>query len=232
MGLLDKLLNPVWRRIEQLDDARKVSVSFIIVANGFWRSALEDELVKPFERLCNGAATAALRRDGQKIVPLAQQIRERLIDEALLACLSACRRSSLPQGTIHSFDPSVLPDAIGCIALAEINSRLKRTKPDVLEGTGYSLDTDEARTQLLLAWMKILQLSDANFVGVVAASFFQEKWATCTDALLAGSLKAIGRNDPDVLYNRARQDLSAFSPRAKAVVDHLARRAGGERTDP
>lgn len=223
MALLDRLINPLWHKIDSLEIGQKCVVAAVLNIHGFFRGAIDDTLVKPFAKLCSESESPAFRIGSQRIVPLSPTNRERLVDEALVAFLCACRRSNLPEIS-QSMNSSLVPDAVGCLALAEINSRLGRTKPESLDQTDYSRDPEEARTQLLLKWMEILNLRDTNFVGVVTTAFFAQEWEKCTEALVSGAFRAVMRS-PSAMFTRARTDCSALSPRGRTVIEYLVKRA-------
>jgi len=226
---LDRFLNPLWHRIDGLEDAKKADVAAIIAINGGLRFAVDEELIKPFEQFCDNFESPVLRRDNRKIIPLPAGTRQRLIDEALLACLRSCCRSGLPGDVMRTLDPSLIPDLLACIAKEEINYRRARERPEMLESTEYSKDPEEARAQLLLTWMRILELKDAKFVYLVTTAFFQKKWADFTESMLAGILIGCGRTELRVRFAFVRAECAAFSAPRRAymryMVDRIAERA-------
>lgn len=214
MSLLDKFSNPIWYKIEQLQDAPKQEVCFVITLPGCFRLSIDEMLVAPLERL------------GKKVTPLTSETRERLIDEALLALLCICRWPFGSGYPLKYFDAEYFLGGVGAVALALMNSRLHREKPVLLEDSGYSHDPDEARTQVLLAWMKILQIKDANFVVALMASGFGETWTSFVNKSLHGFYEAgFNRMDQAVLFKRTRAICTSLSPSAKAVVDYFVTKA-------
>lgn len=223
MALLDRIFNPLWHKIDCLESGQKSVVASVLWMHGFFRWAMYEHLVTPFEKLCAESESPSLRINSQRIVPLSSVNRERLVDESLLACLCSRRRSNLPE-VWRGIDSSHIPEAVGCLALAEINTRLGRSKPDTLDQTEYSRDPEEARTQLLLKWMKLLNLRDANFVGVVTAAFFAQEWEDCTDGLVGGAFKTILRHPSAIFERRVRSHCRALSPRGRAVMEYFVER--------
>lgn len=224
MGLFDRTLNPLWHQIKQLDDVRKFDVAAIMMIHGFIRSEIGNSLVKRFEVMCETTSNSGLHLGSQKLVPFSAETRERLMDEALLACLCACERHGLPSGVIRSMKTEFIPDVVGGIALAEINRRIGRQSPGTLDDCGYSHDPDESRTQLLLVWMKLLDLTDTKFVADFTREFFEERWRAFTKSILAGIIIAIGRLDRSAVLDRARQECLALSTSGVSVATEFVRR--------
>jgi hypothetical protein len=224
MALFDRILNPLWHQIMQLDEVRKFDVAAIILIQGFIRSTINNLLVKQFEVMCETTSNPALHFGSLKLVPLSAEQRERLIDEASLACLCACERHGLPSDVIRSIKADVIPGLVGVLMLAEMNGRIGRQSPNTLDSCGYSHDPDESRTQLLLAWMKLLNLSDTRFVAEVTNEFFGERWRTITKSVLSGSIIGLRRTDPSVVLDRARKECSALSTSGKAVATQFVGR--------
>lgn len=224
MGLFDRILNPLWHQIKQLDEVRKFDVAVIMLIHGFIRSEIGNSLVKRFEVMCTNTSSSALHHNNQRLVPLSAEKRERLVDEAVLAWFCACERLGLPSDVIRSMKTEFIPDVVGTIALAEMNSRIGRQSPTTLDNCGYSRDPDESRTQLLLNWMKLLDLTDTRFVAEVTREFLAERWLACTKSALAGIIIATGRIDRSVVLDRARQECSALSTSGIAIATEFVRR--------
>lgn len=224
MRLLDRFLNPLWHKIDGLEDAKKADVAAIICFNGGLRYAINDDLIKPFEQFCDTFDSPALLRNKGKITPLPVEIRERLIDEALLACLRSCCRSGLPGDVMQTLDPSLIPDLLACIAQEEIKYRRACETPEMMESLEYSKDPEEARVQLILTWMRILGINNAKFVYLVTTAFFQKKWADFTESMLTGMLIGCGRTELSERFARARAECAAFSAPRRAYMRYMVDR--------
>ena len=227
MGFLDSLFNPLWRRVKRLPESARFDVFTVLSLHGFLRSTMQERVLTPFKKLCEMPSSPVCRFF--KVQPcFTPKLESRLIDEAVLALLCCCRRSGLPVNTRSKLDLGKLPEEVGALALAEINYRLGRTGPATLEKTGYSTDPEEARTQLLLVWMKLLEIEDARFVGIVGEAFFAEAWTDCAEILLSGYLQGLAgaraldlRNDPARMQERVRQECASLSPGGRAVVEYM-----------
>jgi hypothetical protein len=223
MGLFSRFLNPAWREVTGLEPSRQLEVCKLISLPGFLRNAVDDGLVKPFENLCSGSSDLSLKGGGRTVVPIAAQVRERVVDEAAVALLS-CSAIDDDRGGLKHLAPRELPEAIAVLVLADVNERLRRDRPTTLKEAGYSSQPDEARTQLLLTWMRILNITDATFPGVVSAAYFQQTWSMMSESLLGGALLGTSRVEPRLVINKAEEVFSSMSRQGQAGIQYLARR--------
>jgi hypothetical protein len=192
MGLFERFTNPVWHRVSTLDSEHQSFMAFVIIGYDFLREALKDSLLEPLWK-SGMVSQGSVNSD----------IPESLIDEAAIGLMKSLDiPESDPNGKISYHTLSFLPQIWGCFALADKNHRLKCSGPESLEGTPYSKDTDEARTQVLVEWSKILHPKQPNFVLEANQQWFHHAWASLSAAYLNGTLRGFGRI-PDVL-KRAR----------------------------
>ena len=194
MGIFERFTNPVWHRISALDDGHRLIAAFMITGYGMLRQALKDNLIEPLEK--SGLLTQA---------SLNQDVRERLIDEAAIGLMKSLQiPESDPNGKLPSGVLSTLPQVWGTFALADKSNRLKRTGPELLKDAPYSEDADEARTQVLVEWSKILRSEQPNFVMEANKRWFFQAWAELSDAYMGGTLLAFSRIPKEVLLKKAR----------------------------
>lgn len=158
----------------------------------------------------------------QKIWPLRNDTRERLIDEAVVGFLSCMRGKPIGNLRFQVFNPSEVIDGIGSLALAEINARLGRKKPLYLNETEYSQDIDECRMQVILNWMQIMDIRDPEFANLLSSLFFEKQWKEHCKGLLNGIATALSRNNREMLITRARQECQQLSPTGTAIISYLA----------
>jgi len=171
VGWFHKVSNSAWHRISSLNAQESFELSVIVLLHGYLRTALRDEFFTPFEKLCDPRAPDSLLRgsfgpllrETQKLWPVDRELKERLIDELELGFLTSSIGKKIGAIRIEIFNAEAMIEGIGCLALAEINSRLGRDKPTVLSETGYSEDPDKCMVQVILSWMRLTGLQSARF---------------------------------------------------------------------
>lgn len=217
MGIFERLTNPVWHRVSALDSDHQLVAAFMITGYGMLRQTLKENLIEPLEK--SGLVSQ---------VPLNPDVREQLIDEAAIGLMKSSRiPESDPSGKIPSRVISTLPQVWGTFALADKSYRSKRTEPQLLKDTQYSEDADEARTQVLVEWSKILHSAQPNFVMEANKRWFFKAWAELTVAYMGGTLKAFGRIPKEVLLKKARSlagEIPAHRmPKAVSIIENMAK---------
>lgn len=219
MGLFDRFVNPVWHAISGLDEPRRFELSALICLMGSSRRAVDGNLVGPFQQLCS---SGELTDELQRRVPFGPSLRERLVDEALLACLVSTPGALVPPHVFRVLDPAMLPDALGNLCLAEINHRLKRSQPEILSKTVYSKDHREAGQQVLVVWAELLGIPKEPFVSSTRRNgSYAKLWRDVALALLGGQLIGLARSSPDLVYRRAKQDAANLSPMSQALFKYV-----------
>jgi len=217
MGIYERLTNPVWHRVSALDSDHQLVAAFMITGYGMLRQTLKENLIEPLEK--SGLVSQ---------VPLNPDVREQLIDEAAIGLMKSLRiPESDPSSKIPSRVISTLPQVWGTFALADKSYRSKRTEPQLLKDTQYSEDADEARTQVLVEWSKILRSAQPNFVMEANKRWFFKAWAELTVAYMGGTLKAFGRIPKEVLLKKARSlagEIPAHRmPKAVSIIEIMAK---------
>jgi hypothetical protein len=217
MGIFERLTNPVWHRVSALDSDHQLVAAFMITGYGMLRQTLKENLIEPLEK--SGLVSQ---------VPLTPDVREQLIDEAAIGLMKSLRiPESDPSSKIPSMVISTLPQVWGTFALADKSYRLKRTEPQLLKDTQYSEDADEARTQVLVEWSKILRSAQPNFAMEANKRWFFKAWAELTVAYMGGTLKAFGRIPKEVLLKKARSlagEIPAHRmPKAVSIIEIMAK---------
>ena len=212
MALFEKFTNPIWHFAATLDKERQRIAATVISGYEVCRISIKDNLVSPLER-----NVLTPRR-----LTLVPDIRERLIDEALIAVLKSCR---IPDGDPGIKFPSGfianLSAVWGVFALADRNNRLRCSEPSTLEGTHYSKDTDEARTQLLVQWCEILRLPMPNFAADMNRHGFYKEWNDLSVALISGLLVGASRAADEVLLARAKSTAGNIPTHRIAVTRQM-----------
>ncbi len=218
-----KLTNPLWYEISRLDREKKFLYAVLLSTYPVCRHTVNDSFVEPCE--------SWLKAEGQRFLPipdfpgLTGIQREQLIDEALIALLRCskyiCNNSG---GRLTDLQVQTLPDVLGTLALSDAKARGQSGLPDVLEGTSYSTEPDAARSQVLLKWMALLRVSDADFVRSATLRCFGE-WQSTANSLLGGFLLAIARNSDEFLMSSAQREAAHLPAHQVALLRGLVRRA-------
>ena len=221
MGLLDRFFNPIWYRASKLDPNRQRIFSIVVGSYDFCRDYVQKELVSPLESFLNKSGC------GPAVVSslLAAEVATQLTDEALLGLFRCCNRPTIdPSGKLPPLILQGLPDVWGTFVLADINHRLKRASPTVLDDTHYSKDPDEARVQVLTKWMEILSAPSPRFVTALNASSFAEAWDGLAESMIGGMLTGLGRTPDDVVMSQARRVAAAVPLSRRALTEYFIER--------
>jgi hypothetical protein len=212
LALFEKFTNPIWHFAATLDKERQRIAATVISGYEVCRISIKDSLVSPLER-----NVLTPRR-----LTLVPDIRERLTDEALIAVLKSCR---IPDGdpgiTFPSGFIANLSAVWGVFALADRNNRLRCSEPSTLEGTHYSKDRDEARTQLLVQWCEILRLPSPNFATDMNKQGFYKEWDDLSAGLISGLLTGASRAADEVLLVKAKSTASSIPTHRMAVTRQM-----------
>jgi hypothetical protein len=212
LALFEKFTNPIWHFAATLDKERQRIAATVISGYEVCRISIKDNLVSPLER-------DVLTPRRLTVVP---ETRERLIDEALVAILKSCR---IPDGDPGIKFPSGFVSNLsavwGVFALADRNNRLRCSEPSTLEGTHYSKDTDEARTQLVVQWCEILRLPMPNFAADMNRHGFYKEWDDLSVALISGLLIGASRAADEVLLARAKSTAGNIPTHRMAVTRQM-----------
>ena len=204
-------MNPVWRDVSRLDSRRQWIAACLITGYGACRYQINESLLDPLNR------SRTLLPDA-----ISQEIKELLIDEALIALLKSCNvPESDPTGKLPNQIVQNLAEMWGVFALADSNHRLKRTKPDTLKGSSYSSDPDEARMQVLVKWAEILGITQSNFVMDVNRQWFLEEWKSMSAAMLAGMLAGFGRTPDEIVFKKARSEAASVPEHRLAATRYM-----------
>lgn len=214
MWLLDKFSNPLWYKASRLDKSHRRIVATALCAYDFLRQQAEKKLVGPVESYLHknpGASKSAAMG-----LTVARKVE--LVDEALMALLCSC--------TCPAFDPGLklprgvvqhLPEVWGGFVLGDINHRLNRSRPAMVNETGYSEDSAEAHQQVLSRWKEILGVTDTEFEDRVKAAGFAESWEWLAQMFVADTLDGMAAIPNRVLFAQARR-LSGATPPHRAVL--------------
>jgi hypothetical protein len=217
VGIFERFTNPVWHRVSALDSNHQLIAALMISGYGMLRQTVKDNLVEPLEK--SGLVSLG---------SLNPDVRERLIDEAAIGLMKSLQiPESDPSGKVPSRVLSTLPQVWGVFALADRNYKLNLTEPETLEGTQYSEDADEARTQVLVEWSKILRSARPNFVMEANTQWFFRAWAELSDAYMGGTLIAFGRVPKEILLKKARSLSEAIPahriPKTISLIEIMAK---------
>ena len=230
MAIFDRFLNPAWHKISSLRPQEIFEVSVVICLHGYLRKVLCEEFVVPLEKLCDPHAPkellngpfGSILRGIQRLWPLNTELRERLIDEVEIGFLTCVKGKPVGNLRFEVLNDSEVIEGIGCLALAEINTRLSRKRPSSLNEAGYSQEPDECRTQVILSWLRLANLQNSELPGFLSSMFFERRWKTACEDVLTGGAIGFGRTDWKSISARARQDCKQLSPKGTAMVDYLA----------
>lgn len=213
MTSLDRFLNPVWHEISKLEDDDQLAVSTIVVTYGASRHSVSTRIIEPFEEVFALAAPSVDLRSK----------RRSLLDEAFLGLCRCCTRPIAdPAGRLQSAIVQALPELWASLALSDAGGCQL-----TLDGTGYSADVDEARTQVAVKWMSILKVTDAGFIRNLAAQGYVQSWGAATSHLVNGLLIGVGRTAAAAVVSNAKRDMAKMHHRQRAVVMYLASRVAG-----
>lgn len=217
MSLLDRFSNPLWYKASKLDINRQRVVAMVIGSYGFCRQCVESELVSRVESFLETSGIS-----GMAETPLTSKIKGELADEALVG-LFRCGRcpDSDPTGKVPAQILHSVPKLLGMFALADINHRLNRSTPNVLDQTEYSKDPDEARTQVLTKWMGILGISTPHFVTRANSSGFAEAWDELAISMFGGTLKGFLRTTDNALFAKARRVAADIPPHRVRLIEYF-----------
>ena len=104
------------------------------------------------------------------------------------------------------------------------NHRTGQSKSIDPEDNSYSKKPDEARTQVIASWMKILKINNPEFPRVINLSCFLTKWDECVRALIPGMLIGVSRTSNADIISRAKKDYSNMPNYIRGFFSELADR--------
>jgi len=217
VALLDVLFNRLWHRVSQLSPDKQRDFAIVIGLYDFSRQSVSREFLSP---LCSRMARsyANIPREGDVLF-------ERLLDESVIAVLRSCTPPDYRFGVKLTYcSVTGLPEVLGVFALCDANHRAGRSEATVLKETRYSSDPDEARTQLMMTWMRLCGIADPRFVRDASDGHALEIWQTMTGSLIAGALRGIDRSPDTLLLSKGKQLADSTPPHRRQHVDLLIQR--------
>jgi hypothetical protein len=224
-GIFGKQKDPVWEKVKRIDAADRLDICAVVVMSGAIRQGAADHLVSPLEKICAIPSIQALCKSTHPIVPFSPQVRERLVDEAVTACLVCTASDRISANTFRVITPHQFIGILGMVVLESINSRMQREDFVPPAEMGYSSDPDEARTQLLLRWLDIAGVKELGLVGTLASAGFKDAWESFASRFIPGTLIGVARANPDQLLSKASELCAQLPPRSRGIVDHWADQA-------
>lgn len=210
MGLFDNLFNPIWKKVAKLPEEKQVSFSMVVTSYGYIRWQLKETIIdvihKTGQRGIRGGAGQPIHSSR-----ITENQLQRLTNTYALGFLSSFRMiGEDPSSKLKIISPSKLAYILLMPFQMDENYQTGVKISIDPEDCKYSKNADEARTQVIAAWMKILKINDPEFPRIVNLSGFLTKWDESAQALIPGMLKGIGITDNVTIINRAKKECASM----------------------
>lgn len=224
MGLFDKLLNPLWRKVTKLSEEKQVSFSLVILSYGYIRWQLKETIID----VINKTGQRGIKDITGQIIHISK-----ISDDQLQRLIN-----NFSLGLLNSIDgidddPSKKLKFISTAKLAYMlivpfqideNHRTGLSKSIDPEDNSYSRKPDEARTQIIASWMKILKINNPEFPRAINLSGFLTKWDEYVRALIPGMLIGVARTSNADIISRAKNDCANMPNYLRVFFSELADR--------
>lgn len=204
MGLFDNLSNPIWSKVSKLPMEKQVSFSIVVNSYGFMRWKFREDITE----LINKAGQKGIGdASGRKIhaSQLSEDQMERLINSFSLGVLSSQRPiGDDSSNKLKYFPPDMLVNMLIILFQMDEKNHTRINRSINHDDNPYSKNSDEARTQVIASWIKVLKINDPEFPRAILLSGFLSVWDNTVLALISGMLTADARTSNAEIINRAK----------------------------
>jgi hypothetical protein len=224
MGLFDNLLNPLWSKVTKLPEEKQVSFSLVVTSYGYIRWQLKETIVD----VINKTGQRGIKDISGQIIQIStisdDQL-QRLINNFSLGLLNSINGiGDDPSKKLKFISTSKLAYMLIVPFQMDENHRTGQSKSIDPENNSYSKKPDEARTQVIASWMKILKINNPEFPRAINLSGFLTKWDECVRALIPGMLTGVSRTSNADIISRAKKDYSNMPNYIRGFFSELADR--------
>lgn len=224
MGLFDNLSNPIWSKVSKLPMEKQVSFSIVVNCYSFMRWKFREDITE----LINKAGQKGIgNASGRKIhaSQLAEDQMEQLINSFSLGVLSSQR----PIGDdlsnkLKYFPPDMLVNMLTILFQMDEKYHTGLNRSINHDDNPYSKNSDEARTQVIASWIKVLKINDPEFPRAIILAGFLSVWDNTVLALISGMLTADARTSNAEIINRAKIECKNMPDHIKVFFVDLANR--------
>ncbi len=224
MGLFDNLFNPIWRKAAKLPVEKQVSFALVVMSYGVIRWQLKeiitDVINKTGQRGIRGGAGQPIHASR-----MTEDQLQCLINSFALGLLSSMGKiGEDPSNKLKYFSPTKLAYILFAPFQMDENYRTGVKKSIDPENSSYSKNADEARTQVIAVWIKILKNNDPEFPRILNLSGFLTIWDESVRALIPGMLIGAGRIQNADIITRAKKECASMPDHISGFFFELADR--------
>ena len=201
-----------------------MTFAIVIIIYDFLSNHIRENLVNKFEADLRNGRFVSIYEKHEKLKVSSKQS-EVLTKETMIGILRSCRppKSDLSKRQIL-ISPNKLIEILGIFSLADLNYILRRTRPSVLSDTKYSTRPEEAKMQVLIRWMEVLSIKNAEFIRQVNSHGFSKNWDEIAESIFGGLLKGIGRTEKKVLIERGKKIAATIPHHRKPVIEYFIKK--------
>jgi len=224
MGLFDNLLNPIWSKVSKLPTEKQVSFSIVVFCYVFIRLRFRDVITDVINTAGQKGIRNALDRDIHTS-QISEDQMERLVNNFSLGVLNSQRHiGDDPSKKLKYFPPEMLINMLIILFQMDEKYRTENNRSINHDDNPYSKSSDEARTQVIASWMKILKINDPEFPRAINLSGFLSEWDNMVLALISGLLTATARWSNAEIIARAKTECGNMPNHIKEFFLELANR--------
>lgn len=224
MGLFDNLFNPVWSKVAKLPMEKQVSFSIVVNCYGLMRWKFREVIAD----VINSAGQKGIGdASGRKIhaSQLSEDQMERLINSFSLGVLTSQRPIADDSSKkLKYFPPDMLVNMLIILFQMDEKYHTGINRSINHEDNPYSKNSDEARTQVIASWIKVLKINDPEFPRAINLSGFLSVWDDYVLALISGFLMAVERTSNADIIDRAKTECGNMPDHIKVFFVDLANR--------
>lgn len=214
MGFLRNLLIPLAKRYKSLDVRTQKNIVLALSLTDLGRRTVATELLPEILAALPNSITPSQQ----------EQITMELL-VGLVGCLQIPPPAEL--ALMWDLDGEGLRQMVGMLVFAENNDPRQ-----ILANANYSGNSDEARTQTMLAIARMVNRDDPNLVTRLNTPELARKWADISRDFISGAITGYQRVPHSAVVDRIALRLSELTPRGRALVDELLQRRANHGRNP
>ena len=206
MGFFKKLFSPLKSRFKKMDTLMQNRVAISVTLAGFAQRAAENELLP---KLLTVLGTA-----------ISPEIKKKIATElaiGVVACVRIPDKRVL--NDVWGLEGEALRQMVAMLVFSEsADSR------QVLENAKYSSNSDEARVQVLLSIIRLVDIKDDTIITRINTQAFGKEWNGFATEFVDGAITGFKHAQRAAVIESVAGKLESLSPRGQALIDELIKR--------
>ena len=211
VGFFKNLFFPLKSRFKKMDSRTQNRIALAVNLAGFAQWASENHLLPKLLPVLG--------------ISLTPDLKKKVTAELAIAAIAA---SSIPSeealNDVWGLENEFLRQIIVMLIFAE-NSDSRH----VLENAKYSSNPNEARVQVLLSIIRLIDSRDDTLIERLDTAGFGKEWDGFVTEFINGAVTGLMRMQRSAMIDSIARKLEALTPRSNTIVEEFIKRSSGSR---